>query len=148
LFSLPPGTKMFQFSGFASILLWILCLQHSGFPHSDIRGYNGYLLLPAAYRSLSRPSSPLRAKAFAMRPFLLFSNIILLISLLLPICQRTFLVACSWLLVACCLFLVACCWLFLPQTAYLKPQTAHFVENKGVEPLTPCVQGRCSGQLS
>ena len=22
------------------------------------------------------------------------------------------------------------------------------VENKGVEPLTPCVQGRCSGQLS
>ena len=23
-----------------------------------------------------------------------------------------------------------------------------FVENKGVEPLTPCVQGRCSGQLS
>jgi hypothetical protein len=23
-----------------------------------------------------------------------------------------------------------------------------FVENKGVEPLTPCVQGRCSDQLS
>jgi len=22
------------------------------------------------------------------------------------------------------------------------------VENKGVEPLTPCVQSRCSGQLS
>jgi len=22
------------------------------------------------------------------------------------------------------------------------------VENKGVEPLTPCVQGRCSGRLS
>ena len=31
----------------------------------------GYLLLPAAYRSLSRPSSPPRAKASAMCPFLL-----------------------------------------------------------------------------
>ena len=31
----------------------------------------GYLHLPAAYRSLSRPSSPPRAKASAMRPFLL-----------------------------------------------------------------------------
>ena len=29
---------------------------------------NGYLRLPAAYRSLSRPSSPPRAKASAMRP--------------------------------------------------------------------------------
>jgi hypothetical protein len=33
----------------------------------------------------------------------------------------------------------------IPHTAYLAPQ---IVENKGVEPLTPCVQGRCSGQLS
>ena len=31
----------------------------------------GYLHLPRAYRSLSRPSSPPRAKASAMRPFLL-----------------------------------------------------------------------------
>ena len=29
---------------------------------------NGYLLLNAAYRSLSRPSSPVRAKASAIRP--------------------------------------------------------------------------------
>ena len=29
----------------------------AGFPHSEICGYNGYLLLTAAYRSLSRPSS-------------------------------------------------------------------------------------------
>ncbi len=73
---------MFQFPGFAPRLLVVSRLQRDGLPHSEIRGYNGYLLLPAAYRSLSRPSSPLRAKAFAMRPFLLFSNIILLISLL------------------------------------------------------------------
>ncbi len=25
---------------------------------------------------------------------------------------------------------------------------SHFVENNGFEPLTPCVQGRCSSQLS
>ena len=36
------------------------------FPHSDIYGYNGYLLLPIAFRSLSRPSSALGAKAFTL----------------------------------------------------------------------------------
>ena len=37
------------------------------FPHSDIHGYNGYLLLPVAFRSLSRPSSALGAQAFTIR---------------------------------------------------------------------------------
>ena len=36
------------------------------FPHSEIRGYNAYLQLPAAYRSLSRPSSAPDAKAFTL----------------------------------------------------------------------------------
>ena len=36
-------------------------LQPAGLPHSDICDYNGYLHLIAAFRSLSRPSSPLRA---------------------------------------------------------------------------------------
>ncbi len=35
----------------------------------------GHLRLPAAYRSLSRPSSPVRAKASAIRPFLLSSPV-------------------------------------------------------------------------
>ena len=35
------------------------------------RGIKGYLLLPRAYRSLSRPSSPPRAKASTRRPNLL-----------------------------------------------------------------------------
>ena len=39
----------------------ILSLQLSGLPHSEIYGCNGYLHLSVAYRSLSRPSSPLRA---------------------------------------------------------------------------------------
>ena len=71
LFSFPPGTKMFQFSGLAPRLSVVTRLHRAGFPHSEINGYIGYLLLPVAYRSLSRPSSPLRAKAFTMRSYLL-----------------------------------------------------------------------------
>ncbi len=40
-------------------------------PHSEIRGYNAHLQLPAAYRSLSRPSSAPDAKAFTLRSSLL-----------------------------------------------------------------------------
>ena len=38
-------------------------------PFGNLR-VNGYLHLYAAYRSLSRPSSPLRAKASTIRPWL------------------------------------------------------------------------------
>lgn len=64
---------MFQFRPFPSYAYLIqrtmlkYCL--SGFPHSEIHGYNGYLLLPVAYRSLSRPSSAPDAKAFPLRSF-------------------------------------------------------------------------------
>ena len=58
LFSSPGGTKMFQFPPFASVFNtdnypsgnWVV-------PFGNLR-INGYLLLPEAYRSLSRPSSP------------------------------------------------------------------------------------------
>ena len=62
---------MFQFRAFPSYAYLIqrtmlkYCL--SGFPHSEIHGYNGYLLLPVAYRSLSRPSSAPDAKASSLR---------------------------------------------------------------------------------
>ena len=53
-----------------------LCIQYAfhgsspwEFPHSDICGYNAYLQLTAAYRSLSRPSSAPDAKAFTLRSF-------------------------------------------------------------------------------
>ncbi len=39
------------------------------FPHSEICGYNAHLRLPAAYRSLSRPSSAPDAKAFTLCSF-------------------------------------------------------------------------------
>ena len=70
---------MFQFPGFASRLLGISCLQQEGLPHSDTCGCNGYLLLPAAFRSLSRPSSPLRTKASTVCPYLLSQVFFLLL---------------------------------------------------------------------
>ena len=55
------------------VTLWIHVTFHGsspwGFPHSEIRGYNAYLQLPAAYRSLSRPSSAPDAKAFTLRSY-------------------------------------------------------------------------------
>ena len=61
---------MFHFGGFPSLyyLIHIMILDSSSrwFPNSEICGYNGYLLLPAAYRSLSRPSSAPGAKAFPL----------------------------------------------------------------------------------
>ncbi len=37
--------------------------KHTGFPHSDIAGYNGSYHLTDAFRRLARPSSPLTARA-------------------------------------------------------------------------------------
>ena len=70
LLSFPPGTEMFQFPGFASCI-GRMPADAGGLPHSEIRAYVGYLPLGAAYRSLSRPSSPPRAKASFMCPCLL-----------------------------------------------------------------------------
>ena len=72
LFSLPPGTKMFQFPGLASIQPGMDSRPSGGWvvPFGNPR-IKGHLHLPAAYRSLSRPSSPPRAKASAGRPNLL-----------------------------------------------------------------------------
>jgi hypothetical protein len=58
---------MFQFSGLAPFR--VLYLQYSGLSHSEICGYNARVQLSAAYRSLPRPSSPLRPKASTIRPY-------------------------------------------------------------------------------
>ena len=72
LFSLPAGTKMFQFPAFASPSNIMVITTSGGWvvPFGD-RGIKGYLRLPHAFRSLSRPSSPPGAKASALRPLLL-----------------------------------------------------------------------------
>ena len=65
LLSFPPGTEMFQFPGLASNRLYIQ-RQITGYdpgwvvPFGNPR-VEGCLHLTAAYRSLPRPSSPLRA---------------------------------------------------------------------------------------
>ena len=80
LFSLPPGTKMFQFPGFASLHISRDSHPSGGWvvPFGNL-GVTGHLHLARAYRSLSRPSSPPRAKASTGRP-----------NLLLPMIAHTF----------------------------------------------------------
>ena len=58
LFSLPQGTKMFQFPWFASILSMDTCPSSRWVVPFGNPRVTGYLHLTAAYRSLSRPSSP------------------------------------------------------------------------------------------
>ena len=70
LISLPPGTKMFQFPGFASHTLqhgMTLYYQSRVAPFGNPR-FKGCLLLTEAYRSWPRPSSLPDAKASTVRP--------------------------------------------------------------------------------
>ena len=71
--SFPPVTKMFQFTGLLSLLLCIhnrITVNYYCWvsPFGDL-WIKAYLLLPKAYRCLSRPSSASSAKASAMRSY-------------------------------------------------------------------------------
>jgi hypothetical protein len=66
LMSLPPGTEMFHFPGFAPFRVtehYSCRVSPFGNPRIKV-----CFPLPAAYRRLLRPSSPLCAKASAMCP--------------------------------------------------------------------------------
>ena len=68
LLSLPPGTKMFQFPGFAPRHGRGVRIAPDGFPHSDIRGSPGICPSPrlfAAYHVLLRLREP---QASPVRP--------------------------------------------------------------------------------
>ena len=68
LLSLPPGTKMFQFPGFAPGFTPGVGIPPDGFPHSDIRGSQGICPSPrlfAAYHVLLRLREP---QASPVRP--------------------------------------------------------------------------------
>ena len=57
LFSLPPGTKMFQFPGLASAMKRMARLQRAGLSHSETRGSKAICAYPrifAAYHVLHR----------------------------------------------------------------------------------------------
>ena len=76
LMSFPPATEMFQFTGFASLPYVFRSSYHSMWwvsPFGDPR-IKDYWRLPMAYRSLSRPSSPLSAKASTKCPYALDSH--------------------------------------------------------------------------
>jgi hypothetical protein len=110
----------------------------------------GRLRLPAAFRSLPRPSSPDRAKASAMRP-----------NFVSPAAPRAFRRPAGELrLSRSRLFRFLppaspraglACLLVLPVSKCQRsrgPPEGPLVENNGFEPLTPCLQSRCSSQLS
>ena len=100
----------------------------------------GYLHLPTAFRSLSRPSSPPRAKASTVCPCLLSSSFTTLQT-----------VSGSIFLQLALLFLFFLVVQHVKDLFCLPPDCSGFqlnVENNGFEPLTLCVQSRCSSQLS
>ena len=63
LISLPPGTEMFQFPGFASSLPRMTDIPARRVAPFGHLGITACVPLPRAYRSLPRPSSPLCAQA-------------------------------------------------------------------------------------
>jgi hypothetical protein len=71
LISLPGATEMFQFAPFPPACYVFTCgssgIHPDGVPPFGHLRIIGYLLLPAAFRSLSRPSSAIGAKAFTLR---------------------------------------------------------------------------------
>ncbi len=94
--------------------------------------------LPAEYRCLSRPSSPARAKASPVRPSLLpRAGRSRGRPRLFPKPQRTSPPAPAGGTAP-----------RFPRGENKNERSARRVEDNGFEPLTPCVQGRCSSQLS
>ena len=63
LISLPPGTEMFQFPGFASLRREMTALADCRVAPFGHLGIDACVPLPRASRSLPRPSSPLCAQA-------------------------------------------------------------------------------------
>ena len=119
---------------------------------------NGYVLLPAAYRSLSRPSSSYGSIGIRHRP--VFHLTILLIPPRAPDFPQPFLrqvwtPVCSPASCACfsddaCFRLRRPCFFSFLSYFQRTPQTLRLLlmENKGFEPLTLGLQSRCSSQLS
>ena len=147
LFSPPMDTYMFQFPTFAS-LFRMAGLQPAGLPHSEIRGSKIICIYPqliAAYHVLHRLREP-RHPPSALAYFLLSGHFTVnridissacsysLLYFTLSIMSKIFF---SWQL-------TSHSWQFINYFVYVF----RCVENNGFEPLTLCVQGRCSSQLS
>ena len=136
---------MFQFPGFASP---DLCVQSGDdissrcrvAPFGDLR-ISAYLQLPAAYRSLSRPSSPAHAKASTICPSLLntfefyTSQVFRGLSPSTLVCART---EANGLRLQLRVILLA------NISKSKNPDASVLVELAGFEPATLCMQNRCS----
>ena len=120
---------MFQFSAFASFRM--TSLQLAGFPHSEMYGSidicsSPYLI--AAYHVLLRLSEPRHSPCALNNLSNSCSSLFFYYFNQFQYVNERFL---------------------LVLTLSLECQYhIEYVEDNGVEPLTPCVQGRCSSQLS
>ena len=114
----------------------VLCLQHSGLPHSDIYGSIRVCQSPqlfAAYHALHRlwePRHPPYALILLIVPIIKLIMTVFFVFFLLPVKKRFLLFIISYLNMS------------------MNFNSCESVENNGVEPLTSCVQGRRSSQLS
>ena len=116
-------------------------------PFGNLR-ITGYVHLLATYRSLSRPSSPLRAKASSVCPYLLSSYLVLsnisyitnhkIVIIYYYIESRQFYI---YKLNTDIYYQYSLFFIHYVKDLFL-------VENTGVEPVTSCVQGKRSSQLS
>ena len=154
LFSLPGGTKMFQFPPFASLLkVRIITLQVIGLSHSEIPGSRVICTYPgliAAYHVLHRlrePRHPPCALSFFLLPAAMTSCADMRTS---DRAAHTFgCIGCgSFYLQSClCQYVKDRCR-FRSRGPDVRTVNDGLVENNGFEPLTPCLQSRCSSQLS
>ena len=69
LISFPEGTKIFQFPSFAPQKINSVGRLKDGVSSFGDLRIKAYVRLPVAYRSLSRPSSPLTAKASTVHSY-------------------------------------------------------------------------------
>ncbi len=150
LFSSPAGTKMFQFPALASHLAGMTVLQTCWVvPFGNLR-IKGYLHLPRSLSQLITSFIASESQGIRHAPLLTFSY------------QRCYQYNCR--IKSCvridiyfqlALYFKMLLYCFVVhyvkdrcQCLCLKGLSDIDVENNGFEPLTPCVQGRCSSQLS
>ena len=145
LFSLPRGTKMFQFPRFASShVVMMTVLQTAGLSHSEIRGSKVICTLPrliAAYHVLHRLREP-RHPPCALIHFLG--------SAVAPLQEdgHSYFQLCTFIIYTSLYFLEFHSTVSCVNMSKISCPFKGRVENNGFEPLTPCLQSRCSSQLS
>ena len=156
LFSLPTGTKMFQFPAFASLILRMTVLQTAGLSHSEIPGSKVICTSPglvAAYHVLHRLREP-RHPPYALSYFLrLVSYHLSLMERPIGYIAHTF--SCIEIFFSTVLSVTTCqrsfCRVWSQECGVLSSEslsTRTIVENNGFEPLTSCMPCKRSSQLS